>query len=263
MKIRLLGAVEAHGRDGNIRLPSESTRALLALLAWQPNTFLPDERAAEDIWGCKQPLHPTAALYTCANRLRAAIAEPGQSPRHSVVSRQRGGYHLLVDPHDVDLHRFRRLLVQAGQAVHRDDDMEALELYDTAGALWSGTPLSSLSTEWAARVRVALEREWLSARTSRLAVLLRMNRQGEAIPELFDLADGNPLDERIAAMLMLSLHRDGRQRDALRCYARIRAALVEELGDEPGAELRLLHTRMISRDHGLVRTGGPRTAGRV
>ncbi|WP_151775321.1 AfsR/SARP family transcriptional regulator [Streptomyces abyssomicinicus] len=261
MKIRLLGAVEIHGRDGAVRLPSEKARALLALLAWRPNAFLSDERAAEEIWGGDQPVHPTGALYTCATRLRRAIAEPGQSPRYSVVARRRGGYQLLVDPQDIDLHRFRGLLAEARHAVRRDDDAEALEMFDAACALWSGLPLPDLSIEWAGRARAALEREWLGARTSRIAVLLRMGRQGEAIPELFQLAEQDPLDERIAAMLMLSLHRDGRQHEALRCYSRIRAALVEELGDEPGADLRFLHTKVIARAPELARPGGIRVAG--
>ena len=50
---------------------------------------------------------------------------------------------------------------------------------------------------------------------------------------------------------MLALYRSGRQADALDAYRRAREVLVDELGIEPGAELRELHQKVLDQDPGL------------
>ena len=68
---------------------------------------------------------------------------------------------------------------------------------------------------------------------------------------------------------MLALYRDGRQAEALAAYQHARRVLVEELGAEPGAELRELHQQILTADPALAgagsrdgRTAGCRRAGR-
>ena len=51
---------------------------------------------------------------------------------------------------------------------------------------------------------------------------------------------------------MLALYRCGRQAEALAAYQHARDVLVEELGVEPGAELRDLHQRILSADPALA-----------
>ena len=62
-----------------------------------------------------------------------------------------------------------------------------------------------------------------------------------------------PLRERLHAQRMLALYRSGRQADALDAYRQARTALVEEIGVEPGPELRRLHDEILRQDPSLHR----------
>ena len=60
---------------------------------------------------------------------------------------------------------------------------------------------------------------------------------------------------------MLALYRAGRQAEALDAYQDARARFVDELGIEPGAELRQLQAEILRHEAGLA--PGPRTAARA
>ncbi len=60
-----------------------------------------------------------------------------------------------------------------------------------------------------------------------------------------------PLRERLDAQRMLALYRSGRQADALEAYRQARAPLVEQIGVEPGPELRRLHEAILRQDPAL------------
>ena len=68
------------------------------------------------------------------------------------------------------------------------------------------------------------------------------------LPELEALVAAHPLQERLHAQRMLALYRSGRQADALAAYRAAREVLVEQIGVEPGPELRRLHEAMLEQD---------------
>jgi hypothetical protein len=59
----------------------------------------------------------------------------------------------------------------------------------------------------------------------------------------------------------VALYRSGRQAEALDAYQSARRALVDELGIEPGRELRELHQRILTQDPALDLRAGPAPAG--
>ena len=65
------------------------------------------------------------------------------------------------------------------------------------------------------------------------------------ISRLTDLVEEYPLVEPLAAELMRALHAAGRAAEALSCYAAVRRRLVEQLGVDPGPELRALHQAIL------------------
>lgn len=90
-----------------------------------------------------------------------------------------------------------------------------------------------------------------AANEERIRLELELGRHQTVITELWELVDRQPLRENLHGMLMLGLYRAGRQAEALEVYQRARALLVEELGVEPGRELRDLHARVLDRSPSL------------
>ncbi|MFD2355472.1 BTAD domain-containing putative transcriptional regulator [Nonomuraea ferruginea] len=75
---------------------------------------------------------------------------------------------------------------------------------------------------------------------------LRLGRGGEVVGELRALVNSHPLRERGWAHLMAALHQAGRRSEALAAYQEARRVLVDELGLEPGPELREAHDRVLA-----------------
>jgi Bacterial transcriptional activator domain len=92
----------------------------------------------------------------------------------------------------------------------------------------------------------------LHARISLLETRLQLGQHCQLIPDLEELAAAHPWNEQVHRQLMLALYRVGRQHDALAVFRRLRDTLGEELGVEPGAELRKLETAILRHDRTLA-----------
>ncbi|MEU5635815.1 BTAD domain-containing putative transcriptional regulator [Streptomyces rishiriensis] len=248
MEIQLLGCVEARAHSGD-KLPlPHGTKLLLAALAWTPGVFVADETLIERVWQERRPVHPRDALYIQATRLRKALGAEGQRTGSFELARRRGGYVLAVDERSVDTARFRTLVRQAQHTARAGETDTALGLYGRALELWRGEPLSDVRTPWAESARTALRREHREALIGSTELYLRAGRHEECLPQLHWLAEMHPFDEKVAGLLMLALHRGGRQADALDCFQVLRLRMVDLLGCEPGPDLRSLQERILARD---------------
>ena len=158
-----------------------------------------------------------------------------------IVTRGRG-YELRVDPDAVDALRFERLLTSGENGSHLD---EAL-------ALWRGPPLDDLADEpFAAPEIRRLEDLWLEAREAAIDAALADGRHAAALGELDELIRAHPLRERLHGQRMLALYRCGRQAEALEAFRDARHVLLDEVGLEPGPELRRLNDAILRQDPDL------------
>lgn len=241
MEIRLWGAVSVVV-DGCAERPAGGRAAdLLACLAWQPGELIPDRTLADRIWGDALPEDPRDALYSCAKRLRRALAASGVDA--GVLVRGRTGYILRADPDRVDVHRFRRLVRDAREA---DELTTQAFLYGKALSVAHGAPMAGFDSSWAERVRQALRRERLAAQLAAGSAWLRVGSHRELVTELTDLTVEHPLDEAVAGLLMEVLEQAGRPTEALVEFTRIRERLRGELGVEPGPGLRTRFERLLN-----------------
>lgn len=80
---------------------------------------------------------------------------------------------------------------------------------------------------------------------------LACGRHLSVLSAVESMVEAEPLRERACGQLMRALYYCGRQADALGVYSRVRTALVEGLGLEPGRELRLLQEAILTHDPAL------------
>jgi DNA-binding SARP family transcriptional activator len=245
MEIRILGPLEV--RDGKrlLELGGGKQRALIADLAINRGQPLTTDRLIEDLWGDRAP--PTAAktLQALISRLRKTLGR-------DAILRQGGGYVLAGDGIGTDVERLERLLLSVRDAHAAGNAVAAAEAVSAAVALFRASPLVEFQYDEFAQIEIArLEELRLQTLEEQIEQQLVAGRHTQVIPELEALVREHPLRERLRAQLMLALYRSGRQADALDEYQSARARLVDELGIEPGRELRDLEQAILQQDPGL------------
>jgi predicted ATPase len=232
MDFRILGPLEVAEDGRTLPLGRGRQRALLGLLLLHANEVVGQDRIVDELWGEAPPPTAPTALHGYVSRLRKLLGPDRVQTRPP-------GYVLRVEPGELDLHRFVRL-------VERQRYRQALEL-------WRGPALGDLAFEPFAQTEIErLEELRLAALEGRLASDLSEGGHAELVAELEALVDEHPLRERFAAQLMLALYRSGRQAEALDVYRAARARLLGELGLEPGEELRRLERRILEQDPALL-----------
>ena len=235
-EFRLLGSVtvEVDGKPVNIGHARQQT--VLTALLINANTPISTDELIDRIWATNPPHRPKDTLHTYLTRLRKTLP--------TTITRHGNSYQLTTPDTTIDLHHFRHLVMQA----RNSQDEVASTLFERALALWRGEPFTGLDTPWLAAVRAALHAERLAARLDHNDVRLRLGRHAELLVSLATQTDEQPLDERLAGQYLLALYRSGRQADALNHYQRTRQRLGEELGVDPAAGLRDLHTQILTND---------------
>jgi len=243
--VRVLGPVRLRAGDRWQVPASPQLRLVLGLMALRIGQVVPVAELVDAIWEDEPPRSARASLQALMTRLRQLLRPlPGAS-----LTRCGDGYLLEFDQDLVDAERSRSL----GRAARAADGAAAIPLFDAALALWNGPALADApDTERVTAIRHGLAEERLSMLQDRLAGMLACGREREAAAELPAALARHPLNERLAGMLMATWYRSGQRAEALAVFRQIRGRLVAELGVEPGAELQLLHQRILAGDVGLA-----------
>jgi predicted ATPase/DNA-binding SARP family transcriptional activator len=247
MEVRLLGPLEVTVSGRVVEVPGQRLRALLALLALDAGRVVSVDRLLDALYGEDLPQQAENALQQAVSKLRRRLGDAG------VLVTRAPGYLLDVRPEDVDALRFEQLLAGAARLAADDDPAGASSAYDEALGLWRGEALTDLPlNDVVAPLRARLDERRLTAVEDRVEVELALGHHAEQVAELDALVADEPLRERRWGQLMLALYRSGRQADALRAFRRAQETLVEELGIEPGPELRALEGRILAQDESLA-----------
>ncbi len=254
MEFRILGPLEVLDEERRrVRLPGTKTRALLAELLINANRVVSTDRLVEAVWGEDAPETAAKTLQTYVLQLRKAV-EPGRARGTSgeLLLTRESGYLLAVQPEQVDALRFQRLVQEGRDALSASEPERAASVLAQALALWRGPALADVADDPFAQLEaVRLEELRVAALEDRIDADLAVGRSGELVAELEHLVARHPLRERLWGQLMLALYRSGRQADCLRAFQRARAILVDELGIEPGADLRRLEAAALAQDPAL------------
>jgi DNA-binding SARP family transcriptional activator len=245
MEFRILGPLEAWEEGGEVSLGGRKPRALLALLLLHPNEVVSADRLIDELWGEASPERAHAALRVNVSRLRQAL------PRGALTTRS-PGYAIRIEPDELDLHRFERLVDEGRSLLARGLAADASERLGDALALWRGPALADFADERFAQAAIArLQEIRLAAIELRIEADVALGRHGELVGELEALVREQPLRERLRGYLMTALYRSGRQAEALDAYQDARRTLADELGIDPSPALRELERAILRQDPSL------------
>ena len=240
MDFRILGPLEVVEDGHTVDVGAAKQRALLAVLLLSANRVVSRDQLIEALWGERAPGTAQKALGVYVSQLRKALG------RERIRTRA-PGYELRVEPGELDLDRFEQLAA-AG-------DLEG------ALRLWRGPPLADFAYEPFAQSEIArLSERRLALLEERIERDLASGRHAALVGELEALVREHPVRERLRAQLMLALYRSGRQAEALDVYQAGRRLLADELGLEPGAELRELQRAILAQDPSLAPAAPTRVA---
>jgi DNA-binding SARP family transcriptional activator/tetratricopeptide (TPR) repeat protein len=248
MWIGLLGSLRVRVDGAAVAVPAARQRALLAVLAVRAGELVSTDELAETVWDGMPPARAADTIRNYVKRLRLRLGTAG---RRIVACRP--GYRLEVAEDEVDLRLFTRLCRDGGVAVRAGDWGAAFGGLGQALGLWRGAPFADAGCERLQRERLPLlsELRWQAAEW-RAEAGLALGRHAELMGELAGWCAAEPLRERLAALRMLALYRSGRQSAALAAYQQARRMLADELGVEPGEELRRLQQQILARDPALA-----------
>lgn len=273
VRISVLGSSRAAADDGTwLDLGSRKPRAVLAALAMRPGTPMSAQLLADLVWAGEPPRAAHGALHAYISGLRKSL-EPDRAARSStsVVATTDHGYVLRVPDEDVDSRAFAlrvreldRVLapldsqLDAGRSAgwpSRADVVDSLDGIDAALATWSGEPYADLPDHPDVLAdRAALEQLRAGAEEARLLGLLALGEHASVLSTTEAATGRHPLRERLWAIHALALTRAGRQAEALDALRTVRSVLAEELGLDPGAQLRTLEEAILRQEPALLET---------
>jgi predicted ATPase/DNA-binding SARP family transcriptional activator len=224
-EFRLLGPLEVESGGALLPVGGPRQRSLLAFLLLHGNEVVRRDALIDALWGEDPPARVQNALQVAIHGLRKLLG----SDRIETVG---DGYRLRVEPGELDVDRF-------------------LEGREEALELWRGAALIGVEAPFAAAEAARLDELRLAAIERRTELALEEGDEA-LVPELERLVAEHPYRERLRGLLILALYRSGRQADALEAYRDARQTLSDELGVEPGPELRELEAAVLRQDPALA-----------
>ncbi|HEY4422442.1 MAG TPA: AfsR/SARP family transcriptional regulator, partial [Pseudonocardia sp.] len=244
IEFRVLGPLEVV-RDGVVlRLGAGKLRVVLAALLLQANRPVSIDDLVDKLWDGAAPGDARGTVQKYVMRIRRLL---GGGAEDSAVRTEPDGYRITIPTGRLDLHRFSDLCAQAARAAGAGDDVAESVLLTDALSLWRDVPpLSDVPSPPLLRDEVAgLVERYLQALDRRIELDLVLGRHAEVLGELATLVRRHPERERFWAHRMRALHRAGRQGEALAAYREVASLLAEELGIDPGADLRAAHREVL------------------
>lgn len=241
------GALRLCYGDVEIVVAGMSGRVLTALL-WR-RAGLSVEQLVDVVWLNDPPKSARAALHVHLGTVRRILAD---TPGGAAVERSGGVYRLRLDGWEVDIDIVESLTREASGTL-ADDPLAAAELLDRALAIWSGQPFAVDGEPLHSSIASSFDLARLSAEESRVEALIAAGRLDRAEQFATAMTDAEPYREVRWAQLLRIQVASGRARDALQTFQHARNRLIEDLGLEPGDELRALELSVLTR--GLASMG--------
>ncbi|MFJ4338470.1 AfsR/SARP family transcriptional regulator [Streptomyces sp. NPDC088915] len=243
LPFRLLGPLQVHGPTGPLRVPPGRQEVILAALLLDANRVVGTPHLVDLIWEDNPPETARTQVQICVSRLRKLLAA---AAGEATITTRPPGYVLHTEAGNVDAALFTGLVLRARRLREQGAPREAVRLLRSAVTLWQGECLSGLDSGPLANRARQLNEERLSATELRIQLELELGRYDRLVGELQMLTHEHPLREKLRGQLIQALYWSGRQAEALEAFRAGRRILAEELGLEPGRELRALESAILA-----------------
>jgi len=241
LRIRVLGPIEVWHGDVQASLGPGLQRTLLARLALGAGTAVAQAELIDLLWQHGETQNAVGLLHTHIARLRRLL--DGGTGTDSVLVGGRTGYRLAASADHLDLLRFRDLTARAAYEAPET----ALNRLAEAVALWRGE--IDVGRVASSSLYTALHAEYATVVRTFATLARDLGKPEQVLTPLRELAGGHELDEPLHAELVLTLAASGRQAEALATYERIRSALADQLGVDPGERLRSAQLAVLRQQH--------------
>jgi len=242
---RILGPVEVWTGQDWAKISAGKQRSVLATLLLRPGEVVSIDALIDQVWPDKPPARAANLVSVYVHHLRRLI---GDAKGRVLVTRA-PGYQVVPGPGELDADRFAALVGEGRQALTSGVPALTVDLLDEAVGLWRGRALADVpATPLVAAEADRLEESRIEALELRAEANLACGRHAEVVPEVRRLLADHPLQEKLWALLIRALYGAGRQAEALEVYEQARNRISDELGVDPGTELRQLYHQILNAD---------------
>jgi DNA-binding SARP family transcriptional activator/Tfp pilus assembly protein PilF len=253
MKFRLLGPLEIRVDDDWRGIGAPKWRAVLAALLISSGHVVSTGTLISEVWGDDEPAKAANLVSIYVLRLRRLLGDKDGT----VLVTRSPGYQLRLGPDDTDVQVFESMVRDGRRSLAAGDCAKAAQQLAEALALWRGSALADVPrSDLVAAEADRLAELRLDAAELRVTAELACGGHAEAVPELRRLLATHPLREGLWVLLMRALNGSGRHAEALDAYGQARAVIADELGVDPGPELRRLYAELLAED-AAADTAGP------
>ena len=263
LRFGMLGPLQMCANGTELPLGAAKQRAVLATLLINRNRIVPIDSVIDAVWQERPPPEARGTLHAHVSRLRRLMSGAGIDPAAVVVSIQ-PGYRLNVPDEACDIGRFAVEQKAGINAAALGRFEEASDRLSTALSEWRGPVLEDLRDfPFVEAFAAALAEDKLVALTVRAEAEIACGRTHSIISELEALVAEHPYREPLWAQLITAYYLAERQYDALDAYGRLKAALADDLGIDPGPTLRGIHQRILRQEPLDIKQAARATAKRV
>jgi DNA-binding SARP family transcriptional activator len=253
MRFRLLGPLEIRDEEDWRGIGAPKWRSVLAALLINAGQIVPVDVLINEVWGDTPPAKAGNLISIYVLRLRRLLGDTDST----LLATRAPGYLLRLAAQDTDAQVFEALVREGRRAYSAGNPEQAAAQLAEALALWHGSPLADVpATTLVETEAERLAELRLDAAELRIKAELACGSHAQVIPDLRRLLADHPLREGLWLLLMQALDGAGRHAEALEAYGQARNVFAEELGVDPGAELRQFYADLLAKDEALTKDAG-------
>ncbi|MEU8419432.1 BTAD domain-containing putative transcriptional regulator [Micromonospora sp. NPDC048835] len=249
LRLQVMGPLRVWRDDVELDSGPRQQQCLLALLLVRSGRPVSMSDLINLIWGSDPPACAANIIQKYVGALRRLL-EPDLPPRSSgsYLTRHSTGYRFTAGPETLDLVAFRQRVSAAKMSTAGGRPDEALDHYVNALRLCQGPAGDALAESTVATSTFAgVDGEFVAAAVNAAAVAVQVDRPAEVLAALRLATEIDRLNEPVHASLVTTLAAAGYQDKALVAHRTIRDRLAEELGIDPGRELREAQRRVLTQ----------------